>query len=75
MRRGRSNWIDHSERRNAFARKVANALSHAPGVMRADANTNTIHVSAADGEYTIIVARRLTKRNRSHGDGEVTRHA
>lgn len=61
----RSNWADHSERRNAFARKVANALSHAPGIMSAAANTNIISVVAADGEYTIIVARRLTRRKQN----------
>ncbi len=61
----RSNWADHSERRNAFARKVVTALSHAPGVISVATNTNTINVITADGEYTIIVARRLSKRKQN----------
>lgn len=58
MKRGRSNWADHTEKRDAFARKVATALMHHPGVIGASANGNIIIVRAGDDEYTVTVCMR-----------------
>lgn len=57
-RRGRSNWADHTERRNAFARKVATAIKHQPGITGASTNDNVIIVQAGDDEYTVTVCIR-----------------